>query len=152
MKYVRLTTNKGDYFELSDCSDDAHRDGAFVITIRPTQTATSTRGTATSTAAICAAHTLTNGDGEGQLSLLTMTTIEKTILKVLTNKWQTLPQIQEQVAEKMGESPNSLDTLVPLFCGRLTGEEKIETKPVPVEGGGYYYVCRHVQEPMEVPY
>lgn len=31
-----------------------------------------------------------------------MTRIEKTILKVLTDKWQTAPEIQSQVALKMG--------------------------------------------------
>lgn len=81
-----------------------------------------------------------------------MTTIEKVILKVLTNEWQKVPRIQSKVALKMGVDPNSLEILVPFYCGVLTEHKKIETKSIPLEGGGYYPVCRKVQESLEVPY
>lgn len=78
-------------------------------------------------------------------------TTEKTILTVLTNKWQKVPHIQRQVAEKMGVAPNLLEFLVPLYCGVLTEHNKIETKPVSLEGGGYEPVCRKVQAHQEIP-
>lgn len=81
-----------------------------------------------------------------------MTTIEKTILKVLTNRWQTLPQIQRQVALKMGLDPNRLEFLVPLYCGVLVEHEKIESKPVPLGDGCYHVVCRLMQPRQEAPY
>ena len=81
-----------------------------------------------------------------------MTTIEKTILKVLTNEWQQLPQLTKQVAEKMGVAPNLLEVLVPFYCGVLSEHNKIETKPLPLGDGTYEPVCRHVQPQQEVPY
>lgn len=81
-----------------------------------------------------------------------MTTIEKTILKVLTNEWQTVPRIVAQVAEKMGVAPNLLEVLVPFYCGVLSEHKKIETKPLPLGSGNYKPVCRKVQDPQEVPY
>ena len=81
-----------------------------------------------------------------------MTTIEKTILKVLTNEWQKLPELTKQVAEKMGVAPNLLEFLVPLYCGVLSEHNKIETKNIPLGDGNYEPVCRHVQPHQEVPY
>ena len=81
-----------------------------------------------------------------------MATIEKTILKVLTNDWQTFPHIWEQVAEKMGVAPHLLEDLVPFYCGVLVEHNKIEAKPVPFEGGNYDIVCRKKQDSQEVPY
>ena len=90
--------------------------------------------------------------GAGDRPCCYMTTIEKTILKVLTNKWQKLPQIQEQVAEKMGDDPNSLEELVPIFCGILAGLGEIEMKSVPLKSGVYYPVFRKKQAKQEVRY
>lgn len=81
-----------------------------------------------------------------------MTTIEKMILKVLTNEWQTLPRIQSQVALKMGVDPNRLEVLVPFYCGVLVEHNKIQSKPVPLGDGAYHVVCRNPQPPQEVPY
>lgn len=81
-----------------------------------------------------------------------MTTIEKTILRALTNEWQKLPQITIKVAEKIGVAPNDLEVVIPFYCGVLTEHNKIETKPVPLGDGEYYLACRKKQVKQEVPY
>ena len=69
--------------------------------------------------------------------------VQLTILEVASAEWMTIPEIENQVALKLGVDPNSLGNLVAYHTGHLIGEDKLGNKQVTVEGSeGYYYMCR----------
>lgn len=74
--------------------------------------------------------------------------IPKAILSVVTEDWQTLPELQEKVCQKLGipSSNQTLEDLVPLYAEWLVGKDRLEVKQVPVPQGGYYYMCRKRQK------